>query len=166
MAKLFDKTEFAKEKLKEADQRFEAMRLELASAYTNGKLPTLQITIPQSASEAKKDKSIWVFGKNSLPFYAAQQLDVEVISPEKTSQFGTAQLGLGDLMALQTDNGNDLCRVYLSSYQTSNPTDESIEPRDGCSFNLSYQNAFGGFMSVLNFSEAIHQALLQHRNKI
>jgi iron complex transport system substrate-binding protein len=161
MAKLFDKTEFAKDKLKQAEERFKSMRTELAAAYPDGKLPTLQITIPQTVSEAEKGKSIWVFGKNSLPFYAAQQLGLEVISPEETSQFGTAQISLGDLKTLRSKAEKNLCNIYLSTYQTQMIAEDQLKPSAGCSLRLSYQNAFGGAMSVLYLSEAIQKALLE-----
>lgn len=166
MAKLFDKTEFAENKLKQASERFQTLRLELAAAFPEGKLPKLQITIPQTVSETEKGKSIWVFGKNSLPYYAGQQLGLEVTSPEKTSQFGTAQLSPNVLEALHTGKDNLLCRAYLPSYQTSNNTDAVTKLPAGCSFELSYQNAFGGTLSVLYLSEAIYQGLLLHRNSI
>lgn len=161
MAKLFDKTAFAENKLKQADERFQTMRLELAAAFPKGKLPKLQITIPQTASEAEKGKSIWVFGKNSLPSYAAKQLGLEVVSPEKTSQFGTAQISSGDLEALHT-NDKDLCRAYLPSYKTSLDKNKAAKLPTGCSFELNYQNAFGGTMSVLYLSEAMHKEIIKH----
>ncbi len=163
MAKLFDKSALAKSKIKKADERFEAMRLKLAAVFPKTQLPTLQITIPQTASEADKEKPIWVFGKNSLPFYAAKQLGLEVISPEKTSQFGTAQISAADLKELHSENNQELCNVYLPSYQSSNPANENAAQSSGCSFELDYQNAFGGTMSVLYLGEAIYQALLSHR---
>ena len=161
MAKLFDKTDTANNKLKAADARIEAMRLELVEAFSNGTLPTLQITIPQTDVETKKGKSVWVFGKNSLPFSAAKQLGLEVISPDETSQFGTAQVGIDDLKALSPNKDNALCNVYLSSYQAVNSSDDMTKPDlTGCSFELSYQNAFGGAMSVLYLAEAIYDALI------
>ena len=166
MAKLFDKTEKATNKLKQADERFQTMRLKLAQVFPEDQLPKLEITIPQTASETEKHQSIWVFGKNSLPFYAAEKLGLAVVSPEKTSQFGTAQLNMADLVALHNANGQALCRVYLPSYQTPNRDSESAIPPKGCAFELNYQNAFGGAMSVLYLSEAIYQALLSRQAEL
>jgi iron complex transport system substrate-binding protein len=166
MAKLFDKTALAESRIKKADEHFEAMRLKLAVAFQKIQLPALQIMIPQTASEADKGKPIWVFGKNSLPFYAAKQLGLEVVSPEKTSQFGTAQISAADLKDLHRENGQEFCSVYLPSYQTSKRTNEIATQSTGCSFELHYQNAFGGTMSVLYLSEAIYHALLSHRARM
>ena len=163
MAKLFDKTELAENKLAKADKRFAQLRTELAQAFPNNDLPTLQIVIPRSEIDTERNKAIWLFGKNSLPFYAAEKLGIRVISPEETSQFGTAQITNTDLKELkesQQVKGSSVCEVYLSAYQSSKKSAESINPQVGCSFEPSYQNAFGGSMSVLHFAESISKALL------
>ena len=167
MAKLFDKTKFAENKLRERDEQLAQLRTELTNVFPEGNLPTLQFTIPQNEVDAEKDKTIWIFGKNSLPLHAAQQLGLEVITPEETSQFGTAQISSADLKELrdvQGTNGLTVCQVYLSSYQTSKKLTGNTKPQEGCSFELDYQNAFGGAMSILYLGESIKKALKDSSN--
>ena len=152
MAKLFDKTEFAQRKLKAMDQQFKRMKNELAERYKNSPLPILQFMIPQTKAEAKKDKAIWVFGNNSMPFYAAQQLGLEVISPDKTNQFGAAQI-----KADRLNHDYSVCHILLPTYKNSEPMSKQLPAK--CTHTLNYQNAFGGVMSVLYLSEALFNAL-------
>ncbi|MGB1309828.1 MAG: ABC transporter substrate-binding protein [Leucothrix sp.] len=162
MAKLFDKTAFAENKLAAADKQLSELRAELAKTYPDGKMPLLQITIPQSPADIKNNKPVWTFGNNSLPYYAAKQLGLDVISPDETNQFGTAQVTRDDLTLLGTQHKQAICHVYLSVYQdpkAPNPA-ASTEP---CVVEPAYQNAFGGALSVLYFAKALHQALMRQK---
>ena len=159
MAKLFDKTDFANTKLIERDKRFNALKTQLKNAFSNDALPTVQFIVPEGLDGSKRN-SVLVFGGNSMPYYAAQELGLSVLGAAENDQFGTAKLDDKELAALLADQSNKVCKLYLSSYAVDVKVGEESVSEDGCSVDLDYQNAFGGVMSVLYLAESISSALL------
>jgi len=162
MAKLFDKQTLAKEKLEKIDTNIEKMRIELEDIFTDAQKPTLQFMVPQTKAEISRDRPLWVFGTNSMPFYAAKNLGLEVITPIEHDQFGISHIKSNKLKDLQEEKGtSSLCHVYFPAYQ-SKIADKSGKT-SGCSIELDYQNAFGGVMSLLYLSESIYENLIIHK---
>ena len=175
MAKLFDKTQLAEVKLAQRDERFSQLREELHTAYKAKSLPlpTVQFIVPE-ALDASKRGSVLLFGENSLPFYAAEELGLSVLAAQQNDQFGMARLSKKEYSKLSDVQPGMLCKLYFSSYavEDSNSyvedsidyvedsTDNGLSSKRVCSQDLSYQNGFGGVMSVLYLAESISQALL------
>lgn len=159
MAKLFDKTDMAKKILIERDRRFGELKAQLQSAFTGDVLPTVQFIVPDKLDASKRD-SVLVFGENSMPYYAAQELGLTVLGAVENDQFGTARLDKKELSELNTSQSSDLCELYLSSYAVDVKIDKESLSGTDCTIELGYQNAFGGVMSVLYLAESITQALL------
>jgi len=182
MAKLFDKTQLAEVKLVERAERFSQLKKELHSVYeAKGlDLPTVQFIVPEEL-DASKRGSVLLFGENSMPYYAAQELGLSVLAAQQNDQFGMARLSEKEYSKLTQAQSGMLCKLYFSSYAVDwsvntavedsiNPVEDSVNPAEGsvnngslskqaCSQDLSYQNAFGGVMSVLYLAESISQAL-------
>ena len=160
MAKLFDRTDVANAKLIERDKRFGELKTQLKNAFSNDALPTVQFIVPEGLDGSKRN-SVLVFGGNSMPYYAAQELGLSVLGAAENDQFGAAKLGDKELTALlAADQSNKVCKLYLSSYAVDVKVSEESVSEDGCSVDLDYQNAFGGVMSVLYLAESISSALL------
>ena len=155
LAKLFDKTELADKVLGLRQERLALLKKELHEYYADQALPAVQFVVPDASNAAKKGVSL-VFGENSMPFYAAQALGLEVVGAKKNDQFGVAQLTTEQLTKLKTQNGQEICQVYLSSYVSGDLEDVS---QTGCIITPNYQNAFGGVMSVLYLAESLVQGL-------
>ena len=165
LAKLFDKTEFAENKLKEREARLGILRQRLQDAYVDNSPPAVQFIVPDVSNAAKSGASL-VFGANSMPFYAAQALGLTVLAPQESDQFGMSQLTSAQLDELVSGYEGDLCQFNLLSYSqgvTSEKGKESEEnPESGghCVGVMDYQNSFGGIMSILYLAESIVDGLL------
>jgi len=166
LAKLFDKTELANQKLTRLDAQLVDLKTTLENKHADKKtdMPVVQINVPSS----NNNSVTWLFGKNSMPYYAATALGLEVVSTQETDQYGVSMVDdveLAKILAPYQDNISDLnekhlCQLRLTSYaqeelsQTPNKTN--------CVADLAYQNAFGGTMSVLYLAESIYQALIDN----
>ena len=158
LAKLFDKSELAAELLAKRDARLVSLKMQLHEAYQGQALPTVEFVVPDSANPAKSGDFL-LFGENSMPFYAAKALGLEVVSAQKNDQFGLAQLSSVQLNDLTQGRSMSVCRFYLSSYVTSSralPSGSWGEQlgRD-CVVDMDYQNAFGGVMSIQYLAESL-----------
>jgi len=173
LAKLFNKTELAKTKLATMDEQLTELRASLHRAYEDKPLPNVQLQTQSNHA----DPTTWLFGNNSMPYYAALELGLNVLSNPENDKFGVAKLTqtelsklrrrtLGQLSMNETDNGpvsqsSNYCQLTLSNYSADaiKPTLNTNEKTKQCTADLSYQNAFGGSFSILYLAQAIHQAL-------
>ncbi len=158
MAKLFDKTEMANRKLLKRDQRLLELKDQLQKSYADKILPTVEFIVPD-ALDASKLSSVLMFGENSMPFYAAQELGLTVLSAPENDQFGAARLNQKEYLTLFSEQAGNVCKLYLSSYAVDKQVAVETNRKDVCAKELSYQNAFGGVMSILYMAESISQAL-------
>lgn len=158
LAKLFDKTELANNKLAQLDTQLADLKSSLMNAHSanNKELPTVQINVTGSG----RNTDSWLFGQNSMPYYAATALGLEVIIAPETDQYGVSMVKQKELLELSNQrlNQGTICQFVLTSYGQANlqQADNQID----CVADLSYQNAFGGTMSVLYLAESIHAALI------
>lgn len=179
LAKLFDKTQLAQTKLSERDQRLTKLKEKLQQAYAGRELPGVQFIVPDVSNAAKNGASL-LFGVNSMPFYAAQALGLSVVAPQGSDQFGMSQLASSQLEELVREHASSLCQFHLSSYsQGASPQSTSFpkalfpstlakgqSTKSACVETLSYQNAFGGIMSILYLAESIAHSLLTRVNSL
>ena len=157
LAKLFEKTEFANQKLRQRNDKLASLKAQLQAAYQDKPLPAVQFIVPESSAAAKRGVSL-VFGENSLPFYAAQALGLTVVGAEKNNQFGIARLNQGEISDLNSSAKQEVCQFTLSSYTSSNFDENGASE---CNLEMEYQNAFGGVMSILYLAESISKALVE-----
>jgi len=171
LAKLFNKTELANQKLVYLDSKLAELKSSLIDKFAreNRTLPLVQLNVPKTNSAIKGDPKTWLFSNNSMPYYAAQAIGLEVLSSDEVDQYGVSKLNdneLAELIAMYTKSPIDvdtpksqgpLCELTLSSYASS----FEVQPtaKSNCKADLSYQNAFGGTMSVLYLAESIYNAL-------
>ena len=153
LGKLFAKSDLAENILAQRDSRLLALRQSLETEFAEKELPVVQILVPGSG----RTPTNWVFGENSMPYYAAMELGLTVSGNDENDKFGTARLSAQELQELASKTAAPLCRLYLSSY-SSEPA--PVTGNGECAAELSYQNAFGGVMSVQYLAEAIHQVLM------
>ena len=164
LAKLFDKTELANQKLTYLDAQLVDLKNSLQREFTKRKVesPAVQINVPSS-----NNSKTWLFGKNSMPFYAASALGLDVVSTQETDQYGVSMVDdaeLSKMLASYQENSSNLnhenlCQFRLTSYAQE---DLSQAPNTKCVADLTYQNAFGGTMSVLYLAESIYKALIEN----
>ncbi len=155
LAQLFDKTDFARQKLKSRDEKLAQLKKKLQMHYDEHRqepLPKVTVVLAHS------DQFAWAFGKNSMPVYALEALGLHSAMTLSTSQYGVAKVPVSKLQRL------DGCVLYIS--------DEAFDPlasavwqnftavKEACFFRLSSVSAYGGVMSVQYLAEAVVGLLL------
>ena len=168
IAKLFDKSELAREKLSTLDNRLIELRNSLKSKFiqSNRQLPMVQLNVPSIERPNRSGTETWLFSKNSMPHYAALALGLDALSATEADQYGVSKHSaaeLKDLIAQQADDGSlsnrqPVCELTLGSYAQGTAAHYVNESR--CQHELNYQNAFGGTMSILYLAESIYEALI------
>ena len=156
VAKLFDKTELAKQKLLEREQKLSELREQLLEMYDSKSLPDVQLVVPQSASIGQQQ---WVFSENSMPYYAAKALGLNIQSFDNADKFGVAKVSEKDRYNMDSGKQQSVCYLYFTSYANTTMADKTEE----CAYTLDYQNAFGGVMSIQYLAESISRALIKHQ---
>lgn len=148
LAKLFEKTDFANNKLNDRNQRINKTTLLLKKQF-NENLPQLTIV-------SIKNDFAWLFLNNSIPYSVANQLGFQSSPIEKKpSKLGTHKTSLEALSTL------DGCVVFLnSSFDTDSKTNfDSINVKNPqCKHTLNPANAYGGSLSQLYLAQSIAQA--------
>lgn len=154
LAKLFDKTEQADRLLASREQAFASLNAKLKAAFVDRNQPLVQLMVPSNGP------NVLVFGENSMPFYAARRMGLQVLAAAESDQFGTVQINQSTARA-QLTNNQSACRLLFTSYAESKLTPAELVQQDDhtCTKVLSYQNAFGGVMSLQYLSAAIVSAL-------
>ena len=143
LAKLFQKTEFAKLKLDDRNKKISHIKAEINTLF-NGSLPTLTIASSQK-------KSFWVFLENSIPFAVAKQLGFDSNFSEKVTKFGTHKINQEDIFS---QNG---C-VFLINNDKPSSANKKVFARHSCSSTMENTNTYGGAMSQLYIASAILNA--------
>jgi|GEM_PF-893722 len=162
LAKLFDKTHLAQSKLISRDQQLNTLKGNLKTVLDKTGVPSLLFVVPEKSNAAKRS-SVLVFGKNSMPFYAAQELGLNVVAVTETDQFGTARLSNEQVDVLLNDSEVEVCIVYMTSYMDSKPEDYQLPSHAQCSLEPGYQNSFGGIMSIQYLAQSIFEPLFKYK---
>lgn len=155
LAKLFDKQDLAERKLSTRQEQIAELKKRISEKFVGKIKPKLQFLVPPSQQNSEQ---VWVFGKNSMPYYAAKELGLELVAIDDTDAFGVSRTNLRIVEELNTSSDSQICQLYLSSYSSA----QTKSPKfDGCGGELSYQNAFGGIFSIYNLAESISKVVLR-----
>ncbi|AYO23455.1 iron-siderophore ABC transporter substrate-binding protein [Vibrio owensii] len=154
IAQLLGKEEQANNKLAAMDARIAVLKAELAKAYPGDKP---KITSFRFASTT----SVYIYGDNSIPQYALEQLGFENAMDLPASQWGISQKRMTELKKVK--NG---IALYFEPFPYQDKLNQSpiwkSMPfvRDGQFSPVEASWSYGGAMSILYNAEAMAQSLL------
>ena len=157
----------------------------LLGSFSAGSGPELKpdsVTFLLLAPNSGNSDSIGLFGENSMPYAAFKQLGLKVVSPIKTDAFGVAQLSslaISELLVAENvdeaPQPGTVCLVVFDEYAASASASKenastalvkrlvaelgANRVHQQCYFELGYQQAFGGALSIKNLSESFVSAL-------
>ncbi|MED5506175.1 MAG: iron-siderophore ABC transporter substrate-binding protein [Pseudomonadota bacterium] len=154
IAQLLGKEEQANNKLAAMDARIAVLKAELAKAYPGDKP---KVTSFRFASTT----SVYIYGDNSIPQYALEQLGFENAMDLPASQWGISQKRMTELKKVK--NG---IALYFEPFPYQDKLNQSpiwkSMPfvRDGQFSPVEASWSYGGAMSILYNAEAMAQSLL------
>lgn len=154
IAQLLGKEEQANNKLAAMDARIAVLKAELAKAYPGDKP---KITSFRFASTT----SVYIYGDNSIPQYALEQLGFENAMDLPASQWGISQKRMTELKKVK--NG---IALYFEPFPYQDKLNQSpiwkSMPfvRNGQFSPVEASWSYGGAMSILYNAEAMAQSLL------
>lgn len=160
LAKLFDKQRQAQQTL---SLRNNGLR-ELKRGF--GKSNDMGSSLLLLAPSGRGDSKYGIFGVNSMPYYAASLIGINVLSPKKTDGFGVAQLSKKQILELIRLHGDgDTCIILFDKYSEGGLAEplSAMEGFNGCLLTIDYQQAFGGMRSLQWLAEDISNAILAVR---
>ena len=152
LAKLFNKTEFAKNKLRDRDEQIIALRQRLERDF---RLEQFANEKPLFTVASLKQNELWAFSNNSLPEAIVKKL---VFSPElidKPSKLGTRRLNQTEIDQL---NG---CLILINNSDNSLSPSQSSILANSCTFLAKPTNTFGGAMSQLYLAKSLVKSLTE-----
>ena len=154
IAQLLGKEEQANNKLAAMDARIAVLKAELAKAYPDDKP---KVTSFRFASTT----SVYIYGNNSIPQYALEQLGFENAMDLPASQWGISQKRMTELKKVK--NG---IALYFEPFPYQDKLNQSpiwkSMPfvRNGQFSPVEASWSYGGAMSILYNAEAMAQSLL------
>ncbi|MEL7324881.1 MAG: iron-siderophore ABC transporter substrate-binding protein [Pseudomonadota bacterium] len=154
IAQLLGKEEQANNKLAAMDARIAVLKAELAKAYPDDKP---KVTSFRFASTT----SVYIYGNNSIPQYALEQLGFENAMDLPASQWGISQKRMTELKKVK--NG---IALYFEPFPYQDKLNQSpiwkSMPfvRSGQFSPVEASWSYGGAMSILYNAEAMAQSLL------
>ena len=154
IAQLLGKEEQANNKLAAMDARIAVLKAELAKAYPGDKP---KVTSFRFASTT----SVYIYGNNSIPQYALEQLGFENAMDLPASQWGISQKRMTELKKVK--NG---IALYFEPFPYQDKLNQSpiwkSMPfvRNGQFSPVEASWSYGGAMSILYNAEAMAQSLL------
>ncbi|GAB7224257.1 iron-siderophore ABC transporter substrate-binding protein [Vibrio owensii] len=155
IAQLLGKEEQANNKLAAMDARIAVLKAELAKAYPGDKP---KVTSFRFASTT----SVYIYGDNSIPQYALEQLGFENAMDLPASQWGISQKRMTELKKVK--NG---IALYFEPFPYQDKLNQSpiwkSMPfvRDGQFSPVEASWSYGGAMSILYNAEAMAKSLLK-----
>ena len=155
IAQLLGKEEQANNKLAAMDARIAVLKAELAKAYPGDKP---KVTSFRFASTT----SVYIYGDNSIPQYALEQLGFENAMDLPASQWGISQKRMTELKKVK--NG---IALYFEPFPYQDKLNQSpiwkSMPfvRNGQFSPVDASWSYGGAMSILYNTEAMAQSLLK-----
>ncbi|MFH0290127.1 iron-siderophore ABC transporter substrate-binding protein [Vibrio owensii] len=155
IAQLLGKEEQANNKLTAMDARIAVLKAELAKAYPGDKP---KVTSFRFASTT----SVYIYGDNSIPQYALEQLGFENAMDLPASQWGISQKRMTELKKVK--NG---IALYFEPFPYQDKLNQSpiwkSMPfvRNGQFSPVDASWSYGGAMSILYNAEAMAQSLLK-----
>ena len=154
IAQLLGKEEQANNKLAAMDARIAVLKAELAKAYPGDKP---KVTSFRFASTT----SVYIYGDNSIPQYALEQLGFENAMDLPASQWGISQKRMTELKKVK--NG---IALYFEPFPYQDKLNQSpiwksmSFVRNGQFSPVEASWSYGGAMSILYNAEAMAQSLL------
>ncbi|MCX2760703.1 iron-siderophore ABC transporter substrate-binding protein [Vibrio sp. Sgm 22] len=154
IGQLLGKEEQANQKLAVMDERIAVLKAELDKAYPGDKP---KVTSFRFASTT----SVFIYGDNSIPQYALEQLGFENAMDLPASQWGISQKRMTELKNVK--NG---IALYFEPFPYQDKLDRSPVwksmpfVRNGQSSPVAASWSYGGAMSILYNAEAMAQSLL------
>ena len=154
IAQLLGKEEQANNKLAAMDARIAVLKAELAKAYPDDKP---KVTSFRFASTT----SVYIYGNNSIPQYALEQLGFENAMDLPASQWGISQKRMTELKKVKSG-----IALYFEPFPYQDKLNQSpiwkSMPfvRNGQFSPVEASWSYGGAMSILYNAEAMAQSLL------
>lgn len=142
LAKLFNKTEFAKQKLVKRDIQINLLKEQLSLNLTEKYIFTVA---------SLKQNEIWAYSKNSLPEAVLIKLGLTPELDDKPTKLGTRKLKNKEINQLQG------CFIFINNTNNKHKTAENHH----CSYHAATTNTFGGAMSQLYLAESIANSLMK-----
>lgn len=155
IAQALGKKETAEQKLNVMQQRLKALNKQLANAYPEGKPDVTSFRFASTTS-------VYVYGDNSIPQYALQQLGFVNAMPQPSTQWGVTQKRITDLkkvgkgVALYFEPFDQQARLNRLAIWQNMPF-----VKQGHVTSVKASWSYGGAMSILYNAEALASALLE-----
>lgn len=145
LAKLFDKTNYAVDKLSDRDKQIQALKSLLNEEYLlrNQRLPKVTIA-------SRKGKETWAYLNNSIPYSVIQTLGLTPELAEKPTKLGTHKLNDSLIEKLQG------CLILIN-----NSASTASMKQPNCTYSAKATNTFGGAMSQLYLANSFTDTLLK-----
>lgn len=148
LGRLLGKSDAAQQRLARYEQTMQALKQRLQTQYKND-LPKVTMLVPQG-------RSYWLFANNSMPYYAAEALGLQVSADYPPSKFGVKKLGLNDLPKIL-----GCVLVFEAGGNTRQQTIDALKEKTDCLHELTPVSVYGGAISIEYLAKSIVQALLQ-----
>ncbi|WP_325892402.1 iron-siderophore ABC transporter substrate-binding protein [Grimontia sp. NTOU-MAR1] len=154
IAHLLGKDELATQKLASMKKRLKELNQQLSDAYPNGKPDVTSFRFASATS-------VYVYGDNSIPQFALQQLGFNNAMPQESTQWGITQKRITNLkkvgngIALYFEPFDQQARLNRSPIWKNMPF---VKRNDVAPVAASW--SYGGAMSILYNAEALAEALL------
>jgi len=142
LAKLFNKTEFATQKLAERDVQINLLKEKLSLNLTKKQLFTVA---------SIKQNEVWAYSNNSLPEAVLMKLGLKPELDDKPTKLGTRKLKNKEINQLQG------CFIFINNTNIKHKAAENHY----CNYHAATTNTFGGAMSQLYLAESIAISLMK-----
>lgn len=156
LATLFNKAEFAAEKITQRNKRIAQLKMQLHEKFPAG-LPRVTVIMPHNARQA------WVLADNSLAQFTLAQLGFKPAIVKPASKYGATKV------SVKTLNSIDGCLLYLPDNHVdmlqSSAWQRLLQADNGCFLPLAPVAIYGGAMSIQYLAEEITQVLLHYKEK-
>ena len=154
IAQLLGKEEQANNKLAAMDARIAVLKAELAKAYPGDKP---KVTSFRFASTT----SVYIYGDNSIPQYALEQLGFENAMDLPASQWGISQKRMTELKKVKNGIALYFEPIPYEDKLNQSPIWKSMPfVRSGQFSPVEASRSYGGAMTILYNAEAMAQSLL------
>lgn len=146
LAKLFNKNEFAQNKLKQRDKKIAELKQSLTTQLNNKQTAFTVASLKQN--------DLWAYSNNSLPEAVITKLGLSTELNDKPTKLGTRKLKKQEINNL---NG---CLILINNSLDAS-TENIPKTKNNCFYSANTTNTFGGAMSQLHLAQSITDSLLK-----
>lgn len=159
LAKLFLKSSAANTLIIDRDRELAAINKTIeASFISSANTRSVKPRFVLFAQGDNSDSDLAVFGDNSMPSAAMKSIGLNIISPPEVDKYGVTNLSSTEFERFLQNQKNEslgmskICLINFYKYSKRN-----AEQRESaqCQYNIDYQQAFGGAMSVKWLAETV-----------